>query len=210
MDPHLSQDDSTFNYDPIQGALDAVSRRLCRPPFLRDLTPSRLPSQAASDASLSPKDPNSKRTSQAIEGTLEGSLRSPLQVSFSRLGDRSELDLTTALTATLNADGSVSRIAPEITEKLNSSFLQAYKALSKMATDRGFQAFSHGHNDLVLAVDFNYYGTRMVTASSDHRLKVWDRKDESWSLIDTWRGHDAEIVDVRLLFIYSAVRCVAL
>lgn len=66
-----------------------------------------------------------------------------------------------------------------------------------MASNRGFQTFAHGHQDLVLAVDFNFYGTRMVTASSDHKLKVWDRKDENWILIDTWRAHDAEVVDVR-------------
>lgn len=60
-----------------------------------------------------------------------------------------------------------------------------------------FSTFQHGHQDLVLAVDFNLYGDRMVTASSDHRLKVWDKKDENWILTDTWRAHDAEIVDVR-------------
>lgn len=49
----------------------------------------------------------------------------------------------------------------------------------------------------MLAVDFNYFGTRMVTASSDHRLKVWDKKDDSWNLVESWKAHDAEIVDVR-------------
>ncbi|KAF2455057.1 nuclear pore protein [Lineolata rhizophorae] len=68
--------------------------------------------------------------------------------------------------------------------------------------ERGFQTFSHGHQDLVLAVDFNFYGTRMVTASSDQRLKVWDRNTkkgatEQWTLVDSWRAHDAEIVDVK-------------
>lgn len=197
MDPPPPEDSSTDNYDPIQGALDAVSRRLCRPPFLQELTPSRLPSQAASEASASPKDPGSKRASQAVEGQLECTFKSPLKASFSRSDD-----LTTVLTLSPNDDGSAPGIAPEVADTLNSAFLQALKALSKMAADRGFQAFSHGHNDLVLAVDFNYYGTRMVTASSDHRLKVWDRKDESWSLSDTWRGHDAEIVDVSLMCIY--------
>jgi WD40 repeat protein len=51
----------------------------------------------------------------------------------------------------------------------------------------------------VLAVDFNYFGTRMVTASSDHRLKVWDKKDDSWTLVESWKAHDAEIVDVSVL-----------
>lgn len=67
---------------------------------------------------------------------------------------------------------------------------------AKMAAERNFQTFNHGHQDLVLAVDFNYFGTRMVTASSDHRLKVWDKKDDSWTLVESWKAHDAEIVDV--------------
>ena len=59
-----------------------------------------------------------------------------------------------------------------------------------------FHRFSHGHHDLVLAVDYNFYGNRMVTASSDHRLKVWDLKDDHWVVTDVWRAHDAEITDV--------------
>lgn len=49
---------------------------------------------------------------------------------------------------------------------------------------------------MVLAVDYNFYGTRMVTASSDHRLKVWDRKDDGWTVTDVWKAHDAEVTDV--------------
>lgn len=67
------------------------------------------------------------------------------------------------------------------------------------AADRVFQTFHHGHHDLVLAVDFNFYGDRMVTASSDQRLKVWDRKgghDGEWVSCDIWKAHEAEIVDV--------------
>jgi len=62
--------------------------------------------------------------------------------------------------------------------------------------DPAFHRFHHGHQDLVLAVDYNFYGTRMVTASSDHTLKVWDRKDDGWTLVDTWKAHDAEVTDV--------------
>lgn len=38
----------------------------------------------------------------------------------------------------------------------------------------------------------------MVTASADHKLKVFDRKDDNWTLIDTWSAHSAEITDVSL------------
>ncbi|GAM82698.1 hypothetical protein ANO11243_006810 [Dothideomycetidae sp. 11243] len=71
-----------------------------------------------------------------------------------------------------------------------------------MAASAGqaFHRFSHGHQDLVLAVDYNFYGTRMVTASSDHKLKVWDRQEsssDSWIVTDVWTAHDAEVTDVK-------------
>lgn len=61
----------------------------------------------------------------------------------------------------------------------------------------GFTDFDAGHRDLVTVTKFNFYGNRIVTASSDHRLKVWDLKDGEWQLLDTWRAHDAEVRDVR-------------
>lgn len=63
-------------------------------------------------------------------------------------------------------------------------------------TDASFRDILHEAKDLVLAVDYNFYGDRMVTASSDHHLRVWDKKKDTWALTDTWRGHDAEVVDV--------------
>ncbi|KAL2831942.1 WD40-repeat-containing domain protein [Aspergillus pseudoustus] len=58
-----------------------------------------------------------------------------------------------------------------------------------------FSDFDAGHRDLVTVTKFNFYGNRIVTASSDHRMKVWDQKDGEWQLTDTWRAHDAEIRD---------------
>ena len=50
------------------------------------------------------------------------------------------------------------------------------------------------------------YGKRRVTGSTDHRLKVFDRQlDASWKLIDTWRGHDAEILDVGVLYVLGPI-----
>jgi WD40 repeat protein len=74
--------------------------------------------------------------------------------------------------------------------------IPVYLAIPNMATNNSFHHFSHGHHDLVLAVDYNFYGTRMVTASSDHRLKVWDKKDDGWTVTDVWKAHDAEVTDV--------------
>lgn len=62
-----------------------------------------------------------------------------------------------------------------------------------------FHRFSHGHQDLLLAASYNFYGTRLATASSDHKLQVWDRSDATgqWMTTDTWTAHDAEVTDVR-------------
>ncbi|KAI9691269.1 MAG: epoxide hydrolase, soluble (sEH) [Bogoriella megaspora] len=57
--------------------------------------------------------------------------------------------------------------------------------------------FDHGHQDLVLAVDYNFYGTRMATASSDHTIRVWERHADSWEPLDSWKAHDAEVTDVK-------------
>ncbi|KAF2727633.1 WD40 repeat-like protein [Polyplosphaeria fusca] len=59
------------------------------------------------------------------------------------------------------------------------------------------QAVSTGHRDMVLAVDFNYFGTRMVSAGADHRLEVCDKKDDTWVPVDRWKAHDAEVTDVK-------------
>lgn len=72
------------------------------------------------------------------------------------------------------------------------------------STTSPFHPFSHGHKDLVLALSFNQAGTRACTASSDHRLKIWDRDQNhddlttnTWTVIDVWRAHSAEITDVQ-------------
>ncbi|KAK2735776.1 epoxide hydrolase, soluble (sEH) [Myotisia sp. PD_48] len=58
-----------------------------------------------------------------------------------------------------------------------------------------FTEFETSHRDLVTVTKFNFYGNRILTASADHRIKVWDQKDGNWDLIDTWRAHDAEVRD---------------
>ncbi|QIX00713.1 hypothetical protein AMS68_006230 [Peltaster fructicola] len=61
------------------------------------------------------------------------------------------------------------------------------------------QHFSTGHKDLILAIDYNLYGNRMVTAGADHLLKVWHHNEHTgeWSITDTWLAHDAEVTDVK-------------
>lgn len=67
-----------------------------------------------------------------------------------------------------------------------------------MASNNTFHRFSPGHTDLILSLSYNFYGTRLATASADHRVKVWDRSDSAgtWSISDTWTAHDAEVTDI--------------
>ena len=206
-----------YHEDPIQVNLDAVSSRLAKPSFLKHLTPSRLPSQAASEASLSPPEASqaqfNARTQSHFQkprrfGNLHQRSRSPLDVAVTQLSlidDALEPDVSTFI---LRADDSdISKALPisarqkKAIDNLRASFLYANRAYAKMTEEKSFQSFDHGHQDLVLAVDYNFYGTRMVTASSDHYLKVWDRKDTDWNLIDSWKGHEAEVVGVSMYLI---------
>lgn len=192
-------------HDPIQLNLDAVTSRLARPHFLQHLTPSRLPSRAASDSSLSPGEaPHSARDSfgQLLSTTNHRHSHLNLAVAYDHEPER--FDLVSVLVQEPDAHGEAAAIDDYIASHLRSNFLAAHHAYATtMAAERSFQTFAHGHQDLVLAVDFNYFGTRMVTASSDHRLKVWDRKDDAWTLIDSWKAHDAEITDVSSLHLGS-------
>lgn len=189
MDPSATTQHSQL--DAIQLNLDAVTRRLARPTFLSKITPSRLPSSAVSDSSsLSP----TRDEARLHSGPLSHQRHSHLNLAVTFEDVLEHVDLVSPLIQEPCADGSPSIVERRIVEQLESHFVGARRVYAKMAA---FQTFSHGHQDLVLAVDFNYFGTRMVTASSDHRLKVWDKKDDSWNLVESWKAHDAEIVDVR-------------
>jgi nucleoporin SEH1 len=191
MDPNQPAQHSQL--DAIQFNLDAVTSRLARPTFLTNLTPSRLPSSAVSDSSsLSP----TRDEARLHSGPLSHHRQSNLNFAVTFEDALEHADLVSPLIQEPCADGIPSSIDKRIVEHLQLHFLQARHAYAIMAAERTFQTFSHGHQDLVLAVDFNYFGTRMVTASSDHRLKVWDKKDDSWTLVENWKAHDAEIVDV--------------
>lgn len=182
--------------DAIQLNLDAVTRRLGRPNFLTNITPSRLPSSAVSDSSsLSP----TRDEARLHSGPLSHHRHSHLNLAVTFEDVLEHADLVSPLIQEPCADGSPSSFEKRVVEHLDSHFVGVHSAYANMATERSFQTFSHGHQDLVLAVDFNYFGTRMVTASSDHRLKVWDKKDDAWTLIESWKAHDAEIVDVSVV-----------
>ena len=61
----------------------------------------------------------------------------------------------------------------------------------------GFQSFEHAAADIILAADFNAAGTRTVICSADHKIRVYSiSRDRVWTLLDQFRGHDAEVLDV--------------
>ncbi|KAL5115169.1 hypothetical protein ACEQ8H_006923 [Pleosporales sp. CAS-2024a] len=191
MDPN--QPGQHAQLDAIKANLDAVTRRLVRPAFLSNLTPSRLPSQAASDSSLSP----TRDEARLHSGPLSHQRHSHLNFAVTIEDALEHADLVAPLIQEPCADGGLCSVDERVTEHLETQLVQARRAYAAMAAERSFQPFAHGHQDLVLAVDFNYFGTRMVTASSDHRLKVWDKRDDSWTLVESWKAHDAEVVDVK-------------
>lgn len=54
------------------------------------------------------------------------------------------------------------------------------------------------HHDRITVVDHNLTGKRMLTASADHRVKVYERAtvDSEPVLKDTFLAHNADIRDV--------------
>jgi nucleoporin SEH1 len=59
--------------------------------------------------------------------------------------------------------------------------------------------FEPGHQDRVTVLHINFDGTRILTASADHRVKVWERNAQTGqrTLTETWTAHDADIRDVQ-------------
>ena len=75
--------------------------------------------------------------------------------------------------------------------------------------EHGFRNFEHGAADVILAVAFNSSGTRIALGSADHKIRVYDvEQDETSTLVDQWRGHDAEVMDASLpgLLEFSVLR----
>ncbi|EXJ57905.1 hypothetical protein A1O7_05328 [Cladophialophora yegresii CBS 114405] len=61
--------------------------------------------------------------------------------------------------------------------------------------------FDPGHNDRVTVIHTNFNGTKILTGSIDHRIKVWDRDSKTGEkkLLDTFTAHDADIKDAKFL-----------
>ena len=66
-------------------------------------------------------------------------------------------------------------------------------------TSQGFRELSHGGSELVLAAHYNTYGTRLVTGSADHRIRVFNLGvDGTWEIADVWGAHKGEVLDVSM------------
>ncbi|MBE7180178.1 MAG: hypothetical protein INR71_03045 [Terriglobus roseus] len=232
--------------DHVQRGLDYVNHRLAHPSFLKSISPSRLPSQAASEESSPPKSAHFLRPGfsaaraagkpgAAVEPVRndslipDGEVAATLQelgvakddglreLTLDRVdGQHHHLGRLNGSPAALSEDirnwrsffhhFDFARLARVVTRARDTSRAHTMAGIATAAATAApsgpgqassFQTFDHGHHDLVLAVDFDFYGTRMVTASSDHRLKLWEKQDDAWTAVDTWRAHDAEIVDVK-------------
>ncbi|KAF0336924.1 WD40 repeat-like protein [Gigaspora margarita] len=59
-------------------------------------------------------------------------------------------------------------------------------------------AFDSSHDDLIHDVSYDFYGKRLVTCSSDQKLKVWEFNQDtsSWELVDSWRAHECSVLKV--------------
>ncbi|KAK5014242.1 hypothetical protein LTR60_003456, partial [Cryomyces antarcticus] len=183
--------------DEIQEQLEGVNLMLGRRNVLRGLSPSQLPSAAVSSGTPSP--PVEERTGEEVGGEAEVRLDAGTESPFTYT--RPPFDASSpsrSLTAYLD-------ISANPLEPTSASWHSHTDLIFPMANEAGFQssapafsAFKHGHSDLVLSVDYNLYGKRMVTGSSDHCIKVWEMKgDGTWSVLDAWKAHDAEVVDVK-------------
>ena len=56
--------------------------------------------------------------------------------------------------------------------------------------------FDSGHSDAVNALQLDYYGRRVATASSDHTIRVFDIGAETPTHVATLQGHTGPIWNV--------------
>jgi len=71
------------------------------------------------------------------------------------------------------------------------------------------QTFETSHEDLIHDVSYDFYGRRLVTCSSDQKLKVWDFNQETndWELNDSWKVciHTYVLPVAYIIYIYICI-----
>ncbi|KAI9023986.1 WD40-repeat-containing domain protein [Hyaloraphidium curvatum] len=67
-----------------------------------------------------------------------------------------------------------------------------------MASYEPVYKFNAGHEDLIHDIATDWYGKRIITCSSDQRIKIWDLDEATgaWVLNDSWKAHDSSILKV--------------
>lgn len=56
------------------------------------------------------------------------------------------------------------------------------------------RSISADHKDLIHDVEYDFYGKRLATCSSDQSVKVWDLgEDETWRCTASWKTHSASV-----------------
>ena len=84
-------------------------------------------------------------------------------------------------------------------------------SVSTQVTTSGFQSFENAAADAVLAISYNPSGTRYAVASADHKVRIYDSGNQysngQSTLMDQWRAHDAEILDVSALMYHLRSNC---
>ncbi|TKA80519.1 hypothetical protein B0A49_00341 [Cryomyces minteri] len=189
--------------DKIQEQLDAVNSMLGRRDVLRGLSPSQLPSAAVSSGTPSPPTEDGTGAGAADEAAVHLDAGTESRLTYTRPPFDAS-NPTRSLTAYLDISTNPTNPTNPL-EPTSASWRSHTDLIFPMASEAGFhssapafRAFKHGHNDLVLSVDYNLYGKRLVTGSSDHCVKVWEMNDDgTWAALDTWKAHDAEVVDVK-------------
>jgi nucleoporin SEH1 len=63
--------------------------------------------------------------------------------------------------------------------------------------------FDVGHDDLIHDIAYDYYGERLVTCSSDQRVKLWDLdiENNNWKPNNSWKVYCLSNTDTFYLII---------
>jgi len=63
---------------------------------------------------------------------------------------------------------------------------------------RTFRRFSTHHEDIIHDLEYDYYGKRIATCSSDHKIKVWDLDGQNkWQCSSEWKAHAGSIWKIK-------------
>lgn len=54
-------------------------------------------------------------------------------------------------------------------------------------------SFPTKHDEVIHALCFDFYGTRVATCSSDHKIKVWELENKHWRLTAEWKAHKGSV-----------------